>query len=59
MQKKEYVIYNKEKNQSPENNPEKIQMTELVDIKTLIINIFHMLKKLKKKKSEHVKTQNL
>lgn len=56
MQKKEYVIYNKEKNQSPENNPEKIQMTELVDIKTLIINIFHMLKKLKKKKSEHVKT---
>lgn len=51
MQKKEYVIYNKEKNQSIENNPEKTQMTELADkdIKTLIINIFHMFKKLKKK----------
>lgn len=41
--KEENVIYNEEKNQSIENNPEMTQITGLADkdIKTAIDNIFH------------------
>lgn len=47
----------KGKNQSTERDPEMIQMINLIekDIKTAIISIFYMLKKVK---NEHVKKKN-
>ena len=47
--KQENTIHNKEKNQSTETDPEMTKMIELVnmDIKTLAISVFYMIKKLK------------